>query len=188
MARDKKASFKFSDVTDATGTLGQDAPADKLSTVITFSGSKAYVVASDVYRTYNMITGDAAAFGSQADTPAAGAADLVGINAQNQDLFVKVIYTNSAGITGAGTPILTIRGSDSATATDPGGALNSSVPISAAVTLSTTASASDVIYIPVMSSRPYWQLQIAGTTSSGGGTMTIVMAALVNGRDGSVSL
>ena len=57
MARDKKASFKFSTVADASGTIAQ-APVSgsgNLQTVATFSGSKAYTVASDVFQTWNEI-------------------------------------------------------------------------------------------------------------------------------------
>lgn len=190
MARDKKASFKFSTVADAAGTLAQ-APvtgSGNLQTVVTFSGSKAYTVASDVFQTWNEIVADAAAFGSQADTKTATAAALVGNNGQNSPQFVKVIYQNNGSLAGAGTPTLTVQGSAAATTSGNAGALSSSVAVTAAVALDTTVSVTKVVYLPLLTPRPYLQLQIAGTTSSGAGTMTILMAAIVNGRDGSVGL
>ncbi len=191
MARDKKASFKFSTVADGTGTIAQApvAGSGNLQTVATFSGSKAYTVASDVFQTWNEIVADAAAFGSQADTKTATAAALVGNNGQNQSQFVKVIYQNNGSVTGAGTPTLSIVGSAAATTSGNAGALSSSpVAVTAAVALDTTVSVTKVVYLPLLTVKPYIQLQISGTTSSGAGTMTILMAAIVNGRDGSVGL
>jgi hypothetical protein len=190
MARDKKASFKFSTVADGTGTIAQ-APVSgsgNLQTVATYSGSKAYTVASDVFQTWNEIVADAAAFGSQADTKTSTAAALVGNNGQNSPQFVKVIYQNNASVSGAGTPTLSIVGSTAATTSGNAGALSSSVPVTPATALDTTVSVTKVVYLPLLTPRPYIQLQITGTTSSGAGTVTILMAAIVNGRDGSVGL
>jgi hypothetical protein len=188
MARDKKASFRFTTVSDATGTLGSVATSDKLGTVVTYSGSKAYTVSSDVLKFPNMIVGDAAGFAAQADTAATGSSDLIGINGQNQTLYLKLVYTNNASVSGAGSPTLTVQGSDASSATGAGGKLDTSNAISPATVLSTTVSTSKVVFVPIQSNKPYWQVQISGTTSTGAGTVTIVMAALVTGRDGSVSI
>jgi hypothetical protein len=194
MARDKKASFKFSDIADAAGTIAQDATSDKLSTVATYSGSKAYVIASDVLAFWPETQAAASDFASQTDTPTAQALTtgaLVGINAQNQDLFVKVVYRNGAAVSGAGSPTITIVGSSTRTVSATTNALTTGVvTLTAGRVLSTTSSASAVLYIPVMTSLPFLQLQINGTTSAATGatnTIQIVMASLVNARDGSVS-
>lgn len=197
MARDKKASFKFTSQTVSLPLLKSDIVAsDKLATVITYSGSSAaYTSRSDVFRSANMITADAASFGNQADTPASGSSDLVGINAQNQDMFLKVIVTNNNAVANVGTPQLQVFGSDtfptsgSPAVEQPANALTNATEVSPAVNITTTASASAVYYLPVMTSKKYLQLQLNGTgTGVAAGTVTIVMAALVNGRDGSVSL
>jgi hypothetical protein len=188
MARDKKASFKFTNVADATGTLASTATSDKLGTAVVYSGSKAYTVSSDVLKFPNMIVGDAAGFAGQADAAATGSSDLLGINGQNQTLYLKLVYSNNGSVSGAGSPTLTVQGSDSSSATGAGGKLDTSNAISPATVLSTTVSTSKVVFIPIQSNKPYWQMQIAGTTSTGGGTLTIVMAALVTGRDGSASI
>lgn len=190
MARDKKASFKFTDVgTAALPLLASDAASDSLSTVITYSGtSQAYTSRSDVFRSPNMVQAAAADFASQADTPATGSSDLVGINAQNQDMFLKVIVTNNASVANLGTPQLQVFGSDTYPAT-ASSALTSAVEVSPAINITTTASASAVYFFPVMTSKKYLQLQLNGTSSgAAAGTVTIALAALVNGRDGSVSL
>lgn len=188
MARDKKASFKFANVDDATGTLAQVASSDGLGTVATYSGSKAYTISSLVFKTPNMVRADAQDFGDQTETAVSGSSDLVGLNGTNQTLFLKLIYTNNASVAGAGTPTLTVQGSDASTAGGAGGKLSTSNAVSPAVALSTTVSTSKVVFLPILTSKPYLQVQIAGTTASGAGTLTIVAAALVNGRDGSVSI
>lgn len=188
MARDKKASFKFANVTDATGTLGAVATSDGLGTVVTYSGSKAYTISSLVFKTPNMVRADAQDFGGQTETAVSGSSDLVGLNGINQTLFLKLIYTNNDAVSGAGSPTLTVQGSASSAASGAGGKLDTSNAVSPATVLSTTISTSKVVYLPILTSKPYLQVQIAGTTASGAGTLTIVAAALVNGRDGSVSI
>lgn len=190
MARDKKASFKFTAVTGASlPQLNQTATTDKLGSTITITASTAaYRGASDVFQTLNEVLAAAADFASQADTGTATAAALVGLNAQNQDVFVKVVYTMGGTLTNIGSPAWKVVGS--AASTTSGGALSSSpADISAAVPLQTSAG-TYVAYIPVMSAKPYWQLQVNGTSTgaASGATVQVLMAALVNGRDGSVSL
>lgn len=191
MARDKKASFKFTTVTGATlPQLNQGSvTSDKLGATITITAtSVAYRGASDVFSTPNMVLAAAADFASQADTAASGASDLVGTNGQNMELFAKVVYTMGGTLTNIGSPAWKVVGS--AASTTSGGALSSSpADISASVPLQTSAG-TYVAYIPVLSSKPYWQLQLNGTASgaASGATVQVLMAALVNGRDGSVSL
>jgi len=191
MARDKKASFKFTDRTASLPRLLSDATDDKLSTTITYSGtSVAYHSVSDVLSWPNMVLADAANFTAQSETAASGSSDLVGINGQNQDLFVKIIVTNSAAVANLGTPQLQVFASASSGVDGTTFKLNSSpVAITAPINVTTTASASAMYFIPVMSAKPYWQLQLNGTSSgAAAGTVTITMAGIVNGRDGAVSL
>lgn len=191
MARDRKASFRFTSRTASLPRLLSTATSDALGTTITFSGtSVAYASVSDVFRTINMVRADAQDFGTQVETAMTGSSDLVGINAQNQDLFVKVIVTNNADVANLGTPQLQVFASASSATDGSSFKLNSSpVEVSAAVNLSTTASASNVYYLPVMTAKPYLQVQINGTsTGIAAGTMTIVFAALVNGRDSAYSI
>jgi hypothetical protein len=194
MARDKKASFKFTTVASyASGKLKQTAATDKLSTSIDYTGYAASTEvfgASDVFSSPNMILAAAADFTAQADTAASGATDLVGINAQNQDLFVKVIYTTAGTLTNVGTIDLKVVASAASTVGAKGNLSSSPVEISATRVVNKTAG-TYVVYLPVMSSKPYWQLQVTSTTggtTGDTGTVAISMAALVNARDGSVSL
>lgn len=192
MARDKKASFKFTTATLSAPRLVSTATADKLSTAITYSAATtvAYQSVSDVFSSPNMILAAAADFASQADTAASGSSDLPGINGQAQSLFVKVIVSNNASVANAGSPMLQVFASAASTVDAQGKLSSSPVEISAGVVITTTVSTSAVYYLPVLSAKPYWQLQLNGTASGGtsAGVVTIQMAGLVNGRDGSVSL
>ncbi len=192
MARDKKASFKFTTSTLSAPRLVSTATADKLSTAITYSAATtvAYQSVSDVFSSPNMILAAAADFASQADTAASGSSDLPGINGQGQSLFVKVIVSNNASVANAGSPVLQVFGSAASTVDAQGKLSSSPVEISAGVVITTTVSTSAVYYLPVLSAKPYWQLQLNGTASGGtsAGVVTIQMAGLVNGRDGAVSL
>lgn len=188
MARDKKASFKFTGVASASlPTLASVISSDKLETTITYSGSSvAYKSVSDVFWSPNMILAAAAQFTDQADVAAAGAEALGGVNGQNQSLFVKVLVTNNASVANLGTPQLQVFG---ATAKSSDTALTSGVAVSAPVNITTTASESKAYYIPLLTTKPYLQLQLNGTSSgAAAGTVKIVMAGLVTGRDGSVGL
>lgn len=192
MARDKKASFKFTTSTLSAPRLVSTATADKLSTAITYSAATtvAYQSVSDVFSSPNMILAAATDFASQADTAASGSSDLPGINGQGQSLFVKVIVSNNASVANAGSPTLQVFGSAASTVDAQGKLSSSPVEISAGVVITTTVSTSAVYYLPVLSAKPYWQLQLNGTASGGtsAGVVTIQMAGLVNGRDGAVSL
>ena len=163
-----------------------------MGTAITYSAATtvAYQSVSDVFSTPNMVLAAAADFASQADTPATGSSDLAGINGQTQSLFVKVIVSNNASVANAGSPMLQVFGSSASTVDAQGKLSSSPVEISAGVVITTTVSTSAVYYLPVLSAKPYWQLQLSGTASGGtsAGVVTIAMAALVNGRDGAVSL
>ena len=191
MARDKKASFKFTAVTGATAPqMNQGSvTTDKLGATITITASSvAYRGASDVFSTPNMVLAAAADFASQADTAASGSSDLNGTNGQNMPLFAKVVYTMGGVLTNIGSPVWKVVASAASTVST--GALSSSpVSISADVPLQTSAG-TYVAYLPVLSPKPYWQLQLTGTASgaASGATVQVVMAALVNGRDGSVGL
>lgn len=194
MARDKKASFKFTTVASyASAKLIQSASTDKLSTTITmtgYAGSTQVYGASDVFSTPNMILAAAADFASQADTAASGAGVLPGVNGQNQDLFVKVVYTTAGTLTNIGTAVFKVVGSDASTVATAGNLSSSPADISPSVVVNKTAG-TYVAYIPVLSAKPYWQLQfttLTSATTTDTGTIAIAMAALVNGRDGSVSL
>jgi hypothetical protein len=192
MARDRKASIKFSARASASlPDLAQTITSDKLSTTVTYSGtSEAYRMFSDVFYTPNMVRADAQDFDTQTEVEVSGSSDLVGINAQNQDLFVKIIVTNNASVANLGSPVLTVFGASAITKSGSQPyAMTSPVAVSAAVSVTTTASASAVYYIPVMTSKPYLQLRLTGTsTGAAAGTVTISLASIVNGRDGSVSL
>lgn len=194
MARDKKASFKFTTVASyASAKLKQDASTDKLATTITmtgYAGTTQVYGASDVFSSPNMILAAAADFASQADTAASGAGVLPGINGQNQDLFVKVVYTTAGTLTNIGTAVFKVVGSDASTVATAGNLSSSPADISPSVVVNKTAG-TYVAYIPVMSAKPYWQLQfttLTSATTTDTGTIAVAMAALVNGRDGSVSL
>jgi hypothetical protein len=192
MARDKKASFKFTSQTLSAPRLLSTATADKLGTAITYSGTSgtAYSSVSDVFSTPNMILADATNFTAQADTAASGSSDLAGINGQAQSLFAKVIVSNNSAVSNAGSPMLQVFASNASTVDSAGKLSSSPVEISAGVVITTTVSTSAVYYLPVLSAKPYWQLQLNGATAggTGAGVVTIVMAGLVNGRDGAVSL
>jgi hypothetical protein len=194
MARDKKASFKFSTISASMpGTLGSAASTDKLSTTITFTGSanNASGTYSDVFSTPNMILADAANFTAQADTAASGSSDLTGVNGQNQSLFVKIILTAAGVSAGNGTFALKVVGANASTVSSGKLSDASLRDVTASVPVTVTAAGSQVVYLPLMTSKPY--LQIIGTgalAGSGtvGGTLVVSMAGIVNGRDGSVSL
>jgi len=117
MARDKKASFKFTAVTGATAPqMNQTATTDKLGATITVTASSvAYRGASDVFSTPNMILAAAADFASQADTAASGSSDLAGTNGQNSPLFAKVIYTMGGTLTNIGSPVWKVVASAAST-------------------------------------------------------------------------
>jgi len=194
MARDKKASFKYTTVASyASAKLKQTASTDKLSTTIDMTGYAASTQvygASDVFSTPNMVLAAAADFASQADTAASGSSDLNGTNGQNMSLFVKVVYTTAGTLTNIGTAVFKVVGSAASTVATAGNLSSSPADISASVTVNKTAG-TYVAYIPVLSSKPYWQLQfttLTSATTTDTGTIAIAMAALVNGRDGSVSL
>jgi len=194
MARDKKASFKYTTVASyASAKLKQTASTDKLSTTIDMTGYAASTQvygASDVFSTPNMVLAAAADFASQADTAASGSSDLNGTNGQNMPLFVKVVYTTAGTLTNIGTAVFKVVGSAASTVATAGNLSSSPADISASVTVNKTAG-TYVAYIPVLSSKPYWQLQfttLTSATTTDTGTIAIAMAALVNGRDGSVSL
>jgi len=194
MARDKKASFKFTTISASMpGTLGSVALSDKLSTTITFTGTanQATGTYSDVYSSPNMILAAAADFTAQADTAAPGAEVLTGVNGQQQSLFVKIILTAAGVSAGNGTFALKVVGANASTVSS--GKLNDASlrDVTASVPVTVTAAGSQVVYLPLMTSKPY--LQIIGTgalAGSGtvGGTLVVSMAGIVNGRDGSVSL
>lgn len=194
MARDRKASFKFSDISASMpGTLASTAGSDKLTTAITFSGTanQATGTYSDVFSSPNMILAAAAQFTAQADTAAPGATDLVGINAQNSDLFLKVILTTAGVNTGNGTFALKVVGANASTLTSGRLSHSSLRDVSASVPVTVQTAGSQVVYIPFMTSKPYLQLIGTGTLAASGtvaGTLTVNMAGIVNGRDGSVSL
>lgn len=194
MARDKKASFKFTTVASyASAKLKQTALTDKLSTTIDMTGYAASTQvygASDVFSTPNMVLAAAADFASQADTAASGAEVLPGINGQAQSLFVKVVYTTAGTLTNIGTAVFKVVGSAASTVATAGNLSSSPADISASVVVNKTAG-TYVAYIPVLSTKPYWQLQfttLTSATTTDTGTIAIAMAALVNGRDGAVSL
>lgn len=194
MARDKKASFKYTTVASyASAKLKQTAATDKLSTTIDMTGYAASTQvygASDVFSTPNMILAAAADFASQADTAASGAEVLPGTNGQNSPLFVKVVYTTAGTLTNIGTAVFKVVGSAASTVATAGNLSSSPADISASVVVNKTAG-TYVAYIPVLSAKPYWQLQfttLTSATTTDTGTIAIAMAALVNGRDGAVSL
>ena len=187
MPRDKKTAFKFTTTAASLPVLQQAATTDKLGTTITLSGtSVAYRNASDVYQGWNEILAAAADFTAQADTATGTAQVLPGLNGQNMLGFIKVVYTN-AGLTNAGTPQLKVVGSNAATVTS--GALSSS-PVDVTVTFNmSTTTGSFVAYLPILTNKPYWQLQINGTSSgAASGTIQIVHASYVTGRDGAMGL
>jgi hypothetical protein len=160
-----------------------------LGTTITYSGtSVAYTSRSDVFRTINMVQGAAADFAAQADTAATGSSDLVGLNGDNQMLWLKVIVTNNAAVANLGTPQLQVFASDTYPAT-ASSALTSAVEASPAINITTTASDSKMYYFPITTAKKYLQLQLNGTSSgAAAGTVQIVVAALVTGRDGAQSI
>lgn len=194
MARDKKASFKFGTVSAASGVLAVAPTSDGFGATITFSGTVDYAGSSSVFSTLNMVNAAAADFASQADTAASGATVLPGNNGRPSQLFVKVIH-NNGGYTGTtapaneGTPGWVVYGSS---ASDMSGA----VAISPVVTISTTDSTTgtpdvingDIVYVPVQSPLPYWQLRLVGKPSGGtaSGVIVVKSAALVNAREGSL--
>lgn len=193
MPRDAKASFKFTTRTASGTRLASTAVTDKLETTITMTlgAAGAYNSVSDVFSTPNMILAAAADFASQADTPATGASVLDG-NFSDSELYVKlVLTTGSTAFTNAGTPQFQVFASNSSAVDGTTFALNSNVAeISPAVNATTTVSSSAIYYLPVKSTKKYWQVQLNGTASGavGAATYTIKMAGLVTSRDGAQSL
>jgi hypothetical protein len=165
-----------------------------LETVITLDigSAVAYSSVSDVFSVPNMVLGAAADFGTQADTPATGSTDLVGVFTDSS-LFAKIVVTVGAGaLTNCGTPQFQIFGSDTSTVNATSFALSTGVvEISPAVNVTTTVSTSAIYYLPVKSTKKYWQFQLNGTATAAvatGATYTIKMAGLVTSRDGAQSL
>lgn len=97
MARDPKASFKFTTI--GSGAGGYTASADKLSGVYAVPATLTAGVAviSDVWCNFNETIGDAVRFGAQADVASAFAQPLItGGNGQNQLSFIKMVSKNTA--------------------------------------------------------------------------------------------
>ena len=168
MPRDAKASFKFTTRTASGARMASSAVTNKLETEITITtaGAAAYSSVSDVFSTPNMVLAAAADFASQADTPATGSSDLVGV-LNDAELYVKIVVTTGAGaFTNAGTPQFQIFGSDSSAVDGTTFALNSGVAeISPAVNATTTVSSAAIYYLPVKSTKKYWQFQLNGSAS-----------------------
>jgi hypothetical protein len=146
---------------------------------------------SDVFSSANMILGAAADFGTQTDTAAPGATVLDGV-LTDSELYVKLVVTTGAtAFTNGGTPQLQIFGSNTNTVNATSFALDTGVvELTPAVNATTTVSSSAIYYLPIKSTKKYWQLQLNGTSTGAitGATYTIKMAGLVKGRDGSQSL
>ena len=194
MARDKKASFKFTTISASMpGTLGSVAVTDKLSTTITFTGTanQASGTYSDVFSSPNMILAAAADFASQADTAASGAEVLTGVNGQQQSLFVKLVVTAAGVSAGNGTLSFKVVGANAATVSSGKLSDASLRDVTALVPVTVTTAGSQAVYIPLMTSKPYLQLIGTGALAGSGtvgGTLVVQMAGIVNGRDGSVGL
>lgn len=93
MARDPKASFKFTTISPLT------ASADKLSGVFAMPATitAGVNIISDVWCNFNETIADAVRFGAQADVASATAQPLIlGGNGQNQLSFIKVATKNTA--------------------------------------------------------------------------------------------
>jgi len=170
------------------------AVTNKLETAIELDigSAVAYSSVSDVFSSPNMVLGAAADFGTQADTPATGSTDLAGVFNQSE-LYAKIVVTTGAGaFTNAGTPQFQIVGSDTSTVNATSFALSTGVAeISPAVNATTTVSTSVIYYLPVKSTKKYWQFQLNGTASAAvttTPTYTIKMCGLVTSRDGAQSL
>ena len=194
MPRDAKASFKFTSRTASGTRLLSAAVTNKLETVITMTlaAAGAYNSVSDVFSTPNMVLGAAADFGTQTDTPATGSTDLAGVFT-DAELYAKIVVTVGSGaLTNCGTPQFQIFGSDTSTVNATSFALSTGVvEISPAVNVTTTVSTSTIYYLPVKSTKKYWQFQLNGTATAAvatGATYTIKMAGLVTSRDGAQSL
>jgi hypothetical protein len=194
MPRDAKASFKFTSRTLSAPRVTSAAVANKLETVITIDigSGVAYSSVSDVFSSPNMVLGAAADFGTQTDTPATGSTDLPGVF-NDSELYAKIVVTTGAGaFTNAGTPQFKIVGSDTSTVNATSFALSTGVAdISPVVNVTTTVSTSTIYYLPVKSTKKYWQFQLNGTASAAvttSPTYTIKMAGLVTSRDGAQSL
>jgi hypothetical protein len=194
MPRDAKASFKFTTRTLSAPRLLSTAVTNKLETVITLDigSAVAYSSVSDVFSSPNMVLGAAADFGTQTDTPATGSTDLPGVFS-DYELYAKIVVTVGSGaLTNCGTPQFQIFGSDTSTVNATSFALSTGVAeISPAVNVTTTVSTSTIYYLPVKSTKKYWQFQLNGTATAAvatGATYTIKMAGLVTSRDGAQSL
>lgn len=193
MPRDAKASFKFTSRAASGTRLLSAAVTNKLETTITMTlgAAGAYNSVSDVFSTPNMVLAAAADFAAQADTPATGSTDLDGVFNESE-LYAKIVVTTGAtAFTNAGTPQFQIFGSNSSAVDGTTFALNSGVvEISPAVNATTTVSSAAIYYLPVKSTKKYWQFQLNGTASGavGAATYTIKMAGLVTSRDGAQSL
>lgn len=194
MPRDAKASFKFTSRTLSAPRVTSTAVANKLETTITIDigSGVAYSSVSDVFSTANMVLGAAVDFGAQVDTPASGSTDLAGVFT-DAELYAKIVVSTGAGaFTNAGTPQFQIFASDTSTVNATSFALSTNVTeISPAVNVTTTVSTSTIYYLPVKSTKKYWQFQLNGTATAAvttSPTYTIKMAGLVTSRDGSQSL
>lgn len=101
MARDPKASFKFTTI--GSGAGGFTASADKLSGVYAMPGTiNGLAVISDVWSNFNETIADAVRFGAQGDVPSNFAQALIlGGNGQNQLSFIKFVSKNT-GLAGTG--------------------------------------------------------------------------------------
>ncbi len=192
MPRDAKASFKFTSRTASPPRLLSAAETDKLQTTITLTSSTAaYSSVSDVFSSANMILGAAADFGTQTDTAAPGATVLDGV-LNDSELYVKLVVTTGAtAFTNGGTPQLQIFGSNTNTVNATSFALDTGVvELTPAVNVTTTVSSSAIYYLPIKSTKKYWQLQLNGTSTGAitGATYVIKMAGLVTSRDGAQSL
>jgi hypothetical protein len=96
MARDPKASFKFTTI--GSGAGGFTASADKLAGVYAMPATiNGLAVISDVWSNFNETIGDALRFGAQGEVPSVSAQALIlGGNGQNQFSFIKFITKNTA--------------------------------------------------------------------------------------------
>lgn len=97
MARDPKASFKFTTISPLTASV------DKLSAVYAVPGAitAGVNIISDVWCNFNETIGDAARFTAQNDVGTAFAQPLIlGSNGQNQLMFIKWVSKNT-GVAGA---------------------------------------------------------------------------------------
>jgi hypothetical protein len=157
-----------------------------------FRLNNTYTSSNQVKNFIGCLNGAAADFGTQTDTPATGSTDLAGVFT-DAELYAKIVVTVGSGaLTNCGTPQFQIFGSDTSTVNATSFALSTGVvEISPAVNVTTTVSTSTIYYLPVKSTKKYWQFQLNGTATAAvatGATYTIKMAGLVTSRDGAQSL